>query len=286
MGVVNNASGLGLSRLEARIRALEQQTRGLQGSGATAATTGGVPPKPTGVTYSRQPGVIAFEWDDSPIGDLLHYRIQISDNVGMTNATEYTTVDPRYTYYAGVSGVTYYARVATKNRSQRSSDFTTAVSTTIGTTVAVDADATGTDTTYVQVQFTSSSYETSSNYFATSDWWPAKLNSTTTMSITVTIPDDGTWVVLILGVLSAKGDNNQKDAFNAQIAIDGVKVGVPGGSTHADLATGRRHGASPFYIHTGTTPGATYVYTVEGQATDQQIDQLGAQMGTLLIRTA
>jgi len=286
MPVVNNTSTINISRLETRIKTLEQQIRGLQGSGGTAAITGGVPPKPTDLAYSLQPGVIAFEWTDSPIADLLHYRVQIADNAAMTNLTEYTTVDPRYTYYAGVSGVTYYARVATRNRSQRSSDFTSTVSTPIGTTVATDDTATATDTTYLQVQFAQSSYESSGNFFSSSDWHTAKSNSTASLYINVTVPDEGTWVCLILGVLSAKGDNNQKDAFNAQIAIDGTRVGVPGGSCHADLATGRRHGASPFFIHQNMVNGTVYQYTIQGQATDQQIDQLGAQIGTILIRTA
>ncbi|MGH7893212.1 MAG: hypothetical protein ACREQL_01005 [Candidatus Binatia bacterium] len=119
--------------LEQRVAQLEAIVASLSGGSTSAGQrAGGKPPKPTGLTVSDAPGLIQWEWDDSPIADLLHYRIQISESDGFTNAFTRTTVDPRFPYYEGVSGVTYFARVATVNRSSRASDYTAGVSSEVG----------------------------------------------------------------------------------------------------------------------------------------------------------
>lgn len=113
-----------IDRLEATLSAL---------TGATANShAGGKPPKPTGLTFNTSPGIIAFEWDPVFVSDLKYYVIQIAENEGMTGAFETTTTDPRYTYYAGVPGVTYYARVRTVNRSDAGSDWTAVESSEVG----------------------------------------------------------------------------------------------------------------------------------------------------------
>lgn len=277
-------AGLSDAILEKRLKALESAVAALQNAGSSQRA-GGKPPKPTGLVFSRQPGVISFEWDASPIADLKHYRIQLSESAGFTNATEYTTVDPRFTYYAGVSGVTYYARVAARNRSERSSDWSATASTTIGTAVATD-ESDEDDTYTTEIDYVSTSYETSSNYLTSGSWKPARLNASETLSLTVEIPPVGTWAVLVFAEFTAKGDNAAKDSISVQIAENGTRIGAPGASTHTDLATGRPHGATAFYFKkpAQVTNGATYQYSIEALAQDQSINQKAAVLGYIRLR--
>jgi hypothetical protein len=139
--------------LEQRIAVLEAIVASLSGSDVSARA-GGKPPKPQNLAVVDAPGVIQWAWDPAPITDLLHYRIQISTSEGMTNSFETTTTDPRFTYYEGTPGVTYYARVATVNRSSRSSDYTSPVSSEVG---LVDSDLLDTSSTTVLERFVKTS---------------------------------------------------------------------------------------------------------------------------------
>jgi len=282
-GGVNIDSLLGLARLEQRLKQLESQLANIQPAAAPVGSrSGGRPPAPTNLQFSRQPGVIAFEWDAVNASDLKDYRVQVANNASMVGFTEYITTDNRFVYYAGVLGTTYYARVASRNQGLKSSDFTSTLSTTIGTAVAADSS---TSQDFIQPFFAQSNYLTSGNFFPDGVWTTSKLNSTTSLAIDVTIPDTGTWVVIVWGALQAKADNNAKDAFEAQIAIDGVRVGTAVGSQAPDINTGQRHGGSPFFFHLTTVNGTTYQYTIQGQAIRQSIEQFSSQIGALLIRT-
>jgi hypothetical protein len=143
---------------EQRIKTLEEKVAQLErGAGVgDRQRTGGRPPKPTNLRLSATPGVIAFEWDP-PISDVLHYKVQISENSAMTNASEFTTAEARFTFYEGVPGTDYYCRVATVNRSQRSSEFTSVVRGSIGLVEAEMLDTPGNIslTRFIQTSFAS-----------------------------------------------------------------------------------------------------------------------------------
>jgi hypothetical protein len=266
---------------EQRIVALEQQIASLSSANSTTSRAGGRPPKPTGLVFSRQPGVIAFEWDETTIADLKNYRIQISTSAGMTNATEYTSVDARFTYYGGVAGVTYYARVAARNRGEKSSDFTATVATTVGTTVAT-ADATATtDTGTPLMQKAETVYNGQRINTTDSD---IKLDATTSLSVTVDVPTGGTWQILVMGSVVGEGDNNNKSGLRTRIWENGVEVGTQGAGTHADLATGRQFGSVPIHMNLAPTNGSSYQYTMKARAYTNAFDSFAAGIYTLLLR--
>lgn len=146
--------------LEERIKRLEDAVASLRGANTDSTRAGGKPPKPTGLTYSNAPGIIAFEWDSTSIADFLHYRIEISTDEGMTNAFATTSVDPRFAYYEGVADTVYYARVATVNRSERSSDWTSPVASEVG---LVDSTILDTSTNVVLSRYVQTSFAATYN---------------------------------------------------------------------------------------------------------------------------
>jgi hypothetical protein len=281
-GGINIDSLLGVARLEARIKQLERSMDSIRPAATIGSRAGGKPPKPTNLQFSLQPGIVAFEWDASGSPDLKDYRIQIANNEGMTNATEYTTTDARFVYYAGIAGTTYFARVAARNQQLKSSDFTTTVTTAIGTNVA--SEDTASENAQVFYESTSSRQN---NFFPTSSaWTTVKQTTTEALAVDITVPDDGTWALLIWSNLVTEFDNSDKASLQARLVENGLQVGTVDGSTHADLATGRYVGASPFFFRPIAVNGESYQYTIQGSILGAAgaSDLITAAIGVLLIR--
>jgi hypothetical protein len=275
-------SGLSNALLEQRLRQMEETLSSLHPPQTSGSRAGGKPPKPTNLQYSRQPGVIAFEWDASTAPDLKDYRVQIASNANMVSAIEYATSDARFTYYAGVAGTTYYARVAARNRQLKSSDFTSTVSTTIGTNVATAVETQDN----AQVSYASTSSKQNGFFTTGGAWVTAKRDSTAALFLDVSIPDSGNWAVLVWSNLVTEFDNGDKAALRARLLENGEAVGTADGGTHADLATGRYVGASPFFFRPLAVNGSSYQYTIQGtiDSAAGASDLVTAAIGALLIR--
>lgn len=282
MGLTTNES-----LLAQKVQELETRLDGLLSSAAQGTRVGGKPPKPTGLAVKDAPGVIAWEWDDTTIGDFDAYRVQISEDSGMTNAIERETKNAQFTYYDGVAGTTYYARVATRNTSEKSSDFTSTVSSAPGTATADEVEGN------LPVVTT---HNVNTNAFSTLSSSAGADDFDTYGTLTVSTENENS-VVIVSVDLEGFLESNFASSSNSNYIDLSVSRRVTGGPTskswsvrhdmaysrgRTDSLISRHHLSFPVIVD---TPGAagTYEYVIQvylhsGVAGGNTLDWLGSSI--------
>jgi hypothetical protein len=102
------------------------------------ARSGGIPPRPTGITKTEGPGTFTIAWGPVSIADLLYYEVQVSTDPAFVETvfTDQAGANARYTYQDGTAGTTYYARVRTVNQSGNASEWSATINSQTGQVTA------------------------------------------------------------------------------------------------------------------------------------------------------
>lgn len=89
-------------------------------------------PVVSNVTSTSNVNTVSIKWDAVTMHDLSHYIVQVSANSDFTDSTEFTCIQPHFTYQEGDPDTNYYMRVKAVASSGTSGDYSLTTNTVTG----------------------------------------------------------------------------------------------------------------------------------------------------------